>query len=301
LRRLQLEVGAADAGERLDRFIAARGGISRGEARRALDAGGVFLDGKRCKTASRETQPGQKVVVNLEEGGQGPAKAAKLGRERLLFADAHLVAVDKPAGVPSQATLTGDRGTLPDLVEGLLDAPVFLVHRLDRETSGVMLLARTQAVANKLSALFEKRVPKKTYLALCSAVPWPPEGRIDVAMGPDPQRPGARMVRPDGHSAVTSYRTLEMNGAVLVEAQPETGRTHQIRVHLAHAGAPLLGDRRYRGPAMVGEIAIPRVMLHAKRLELPHPITGDALVFEAPVPEDFSDLARRLVDQATMK
>ncbi|HEX9289997.1 MAG TPA: S4 domain-containing protein, partial [Anaeromyxobacteraceae bacterium] len=147
MKRLSLRVAAADEGERLDRFIAARGGISRGLARRALDVGGVFLDGRRCKVAGRIVRAGQAVVVNLEEAGRAAGAPAALDRGQLLYADEHLVAVDKPPFVPAQPTLTTDRGALPELVGALLGAPVTLVHRLDRETSGVTVLARTRAAA----------------------------------------------------------------------------------------------------------------------------------------------------------
>ena len=173
MKRLSLPVSPADAGERLDRFIAARGGISRGEARRALEAGGVFVDGKRCKIAARGVHPGQQIVVNLEEGGRDARAVAALDRSRLLYADDDLVAVDKPAGVPAQPTLTTDLGTLPDLVAALLGGPVTIVHRLDRETSGVTVLARTKAAAAALSEAFRVGGPEKTYLALCARPPAP--------------------------------------------------------------------------------------------------------------------------------
>jgi 23S rRNA pseudouridine1911/1915/1917 synthase len=288
LRRLALVVPPEDANERIDRFIAARGGISRGLARRALDAGGVFLDGRRCKVSGRTLHPGQKVVVNLEESGRDASLPVALDRARLLYADRELAAVDKPAGVPAQPTLTTDRGTLPELVSALLGSPVTLVHRLDRETSGVTVFARTKDAAAALAEAFRTGTPEKTYLALAARAPEPPEGRIDLALGKDPARAGLRRVDPAGDPAATRYRTLRAGAtAALVEARPETGRTHQIRVHLAARGAPLLGDARYGGPRRVGELAVPRVMLHALRLELPHPVTGARLVFEAAVPEDF--------------
>ncbi|HTP52285.1 MAG TPA: RluA family pseudouridine synthase [Anaeromyxobacteraceae bacterium] len=290
MKRLALSAGPADEGERIDRFIAARGGVSRGAARRALDEGGVFLDGRRCKVASRLLRPGQEVVVNLSEGDRSAKGAAPLGRERLLYADEHLAAVDKPSGVPAQPTLTSDRGHLAELVSALLGAEVTLVHRLDRETSGVTVLARTAAAAQKLSADFRQGRPAKTYLALCARSPSPPAGRIEAPLGKGRTgHPGRRVVRPDGEPAATAYRTLATGpgGVALVEARPETGRTHQIRAHLAHLGAPLLGDARYGGPRMLGALAIPRVMLHALRLELDHPASGERLSLEAAEPEDF--------------
>jgi 23S rRNA pseudouridine1911/1915/1917 synthase len=296
VRRLKLVAKAEDEGERIDRFIAARGGISRGLARRALDAGGVFLEGRRCKVSGKLLHSGQEVVVNLEEGGRGAGLPAALERARLLYADADLAAVDKPAGVPAQATLTTDRGTLPELVGALLGSPVTLVHRLDRETSGVTVFARTKAAAAALAEAFRTGGPEKTYLALTARAPEPPEGRIDLPIGKDPARAGMRRIDPAGDAAATRYRTLRAGPlAALVEARPETGRTHQIRVHLAHLGAPLLGDPRYGGARRVGEVAITRVMLHAARLELAHPSTGARLVLEAPVPEDLLAVAAALV------
>ncbi len=296
MRRLTLVVPQVDKGERIDRFIAARGGISRGLARRTLDAGGVFLDGHRCKVAGRTLHPGQQVVVNLEEGGRAAAGPSALDPSRVLHADADLVFIDKPAGVPAQPTLTSDRGALPELVGALLGAPVTLVHRLDRETSGVTVLARTSRAAAVLAEAFRTGGPEKTYLALTARPPEPREGTIALALGKDPARPGLRRVDPTGDPAVTRYGTLRAGpAAALVEARPETGRTHQIRVHLAAVGAPLLGDARYGGPRRVGEVPVPRVMLHAARLALRHPISGEALAVEAPVPEDFRAVERALL------
>jgi len=297
VKRLALTAGPADEGERLDRFIAARGGISRGEARRVLTRGGVFLDGKRCKVSGRIVRRGNLVTVNLEEAGRGADAPGPLERSRLLFADDHLVVVDKPAGIPAQPTLTSDRGHLPELVAALVGAPVRLVHRLDRETSGVTVLARTAEAERRLAEAFRTGGPEKTYLALCARAPEPPEGRIDAPLGRDPLRPGRRAVTPGGDPAATRYRTLATGpgGAALVEARPETGRTHQIRVHLAALGAPLLGDARYGGPRMVGALPIPRVMLHALRLEIDHPATGARTSFEAPIPPDLAGVRDALV------
>jgi 23S rRNA pseudouridine1911/1915/1917 synthase len=298
VRRLTLLARAGDAGERLDRFIAARGGVSRGLARRAIDQGGVFLDGRRCKVASKLVRDGSEVTVNLEEGGRAPVAGTVLDRRHLLYADEWLVAVDKPAGVPAQPTLTSDRGTLPELVATLVGGEVTLVHRLDRETSGVTVLARSKAAAAALSEAFRVGGPQKTYLALCARAPTPRHGRIDAALGKDPRRAGLRQVVDGGDPAVTSYRTLREGLAALVEARPQTGRTHQIRVHLAHLEAPLLGDPKYGGPRMVGAVSVPRLMLHAARLALEHPLTGASLAFEAPVPEDFAAVEAALVPKA---
>ncbi len=300
MRRLALTVARAQAGSRLDRFIAAAGGLSRGLARRTLDAGGVFLDGRRCKVSGRLVREGQSVVVNLAEAGRSPAPAARLDRGRLLLADEALVAVDKPPFVASQPTLTTDRGVLPDLVAELVGAPVTVVHRLDRETSGVCVLARTREAAAALAEEFRAGTPEKTYLALTVRPPRPPGGRIDAPLAADPLRRGRRAVDPRGDAAATRYRTLAVGpaGAALVECRPETGRTHQIRVHLAHLGAPLLGDARYGGPRRVLETSVPRTMLHAARLVVRHPTTGARVALAAPLPDDFAAVARALLPGA---
>jgi 23S rRNA pseudouridine1911/1915/1917 synthase len=159
------------------------------------------------------------------------------------------------------------------------------------------VLARSAAAARKLSDDFRDGRPEKTYLALCARAPTPPEGRVDAPLGKDPHHPGRRAVRPDGDPAATRYRTLAVgpSGVALVEARPETGRTHQIRVHLAHLGAPILGDARHGGPRMIGEVPAPRVMLHALRLEIDHPASGARLALSAPVPDDFAALRNALV------
>ena len=297
MRRLVLRVDARAAGARLDRFIASSGGISRGQARRSLDSGAVFVDGRRCKVSGRLVREGQDVVVNLEEGGRAATATPALQRSSLLYADEHLIAIDKPPFVPAQPTLTSDRGALPELAGALIGAPALLVHRLDRETSGVCVLARTRAAAAALSEAFRSGTPEKTYLALTARPPVPAEGRLEAPLGPDRARPGRRMVVEGGEPAATRYRTVRTgpSGASLVECSPETGRTHQIRVHLAHLGAPLLGDARYGGPRRADETGIPRVMLHARRLVLVHPVTLAPLVLEAPLPEDVLAVERALV------
>jgi 23S rRNA pseudouridine1911/1915/1917 synthase len=226
---------------------------------------------------------GERVAVHPGDPGDTPA--VTLAPERLLHVDGDLVVVDKPAGVPAQPTRATDRWTLPALAEAATGGPIRIVHRLDRETSGVTVLAASDRAAAALSAAFAGGAVEKTYLALCARAPDPPGGRVDEPIG--------------GQPAATRYRTLAVGAAAaLVEAHPETGRTHQVRIHLAGAGAPLLGDRRYGGPARIGDVEIGRVMLHAVRLAVPHPATGAPVTFEAPVPADFAALAAALTRPA---
>ena len=148
---------------------------------------------------------------------------------------------------------------------------MILVHRLDRETCGVTLFARTKAAAAALAEAFRSGTPQKTYLALCAGRPTPPEGRWTRRSGRTPSARGCAAWTRAASRPPRVPDAPRRTGAALVEARPETGRTHQIRVHLASLGAPLLGDARYGGPRRVGEVAIARVMLHARRLVLPTP------------------------------
>jgi tRNA pseudouridine32 synthase / 23S rRNA pseudouridine746 synthase len=218
----------------------------------------------------------------------------------VLHVDRHLLAVDKPAG---RLVIPGRTGTEPSLREELeaVHGKLWVVHRLDSGTSGVLVFARTAEAHRTLNLAFDAGAPRKRYLALVRGVP-PAETRIDLAIAPA-RRGRMRPARPDdprGKPSVTVVRVLEAfpprpwaGGALaLVEALPETGRTHQIRVHLAAEGFPLAIDPDYgdadplRGPG--AETLLSRTPLHAARLEVKHPATGAALAIEAPLPADLA-------------
>ncbi len=231
----------------------------------------------------------------FESDGSVPVRAVEA---RVLYEDSDLLAVDKPAGrlvIPGRGT--GERSLREDLeaVHGKL----WVVHRLDRGTSGVLLFARSAPVHRTLNLAFDRGEPRKHYLALVRGAP-PAERRIEIAIAPARRgrmRP-ARRDDPRGKASATLVRLLEaFPGAAwaggpiaLVEALPETGRTHQIRVHLAWAGFPLAIDPDYGDAAPLqrpgGEVLLARTPLHAARLELRHPVKGDALILEAPMPAD---------------
>lgn len=272
----------------MDRFLAARGGISRGEARRALDRGGVWLDDRRCKTASRPVRTGQRIRAILEEAGRVPQAAAP--PLEILHEDELVLAVSKAAGIPSQATPAGDVGTLPWQVArhlGRRTAEIATVHRLDRETSGLVIFGKTPAATRALAAAFREGTVRKTYWAVVAGR-LEGSGTIDAPLGPAPGRKGVHTVRDDGAPATTEWEAVGSIGeASLVRLHPITGRTHQLRVHLAHLGHPIVGDVRYGGPRKAGPIAADRLLLHASALEVPHP-SGVGLALEAPFPADFS-------------
>jgi len=223
-------------------------------------------------------------------------------RGLVIYQDPHIVALNKPAGLSSQ----GGRGQVHTLDELLWafakpgKARPRLIHRLDRDTSGVILTARTKPAAGFLGKAMMDRKVAKTYRAIVTpGAPEPKSGLIDLPLRRDEQGREAFMRlcppdHPDAETARSRYRTLsEAAGAALVELDPETGRMHQLRVHMAALGRPIAGDARYGGALVVGGHAVPRLMLHAAALSFPHPSGGEKRI-EAPIPQDMAKLVAEL-------
>ena len=209
---------------------------------------------------------------------------------RIVFADADLVVVDKPAGIPSVPARTP---LDPPAVAARLVAefgPLEAVHRLDRDTSGLLVLARTHAARAALGRAFERGEVAKRYLAVVTGRPPEDEGELHLPLAADPDRPPRQRVDPVfGKRAATRWRLMATvtNGDAatsLLAVEPLTGRSHQIRVHLAWLGCPIVGDRLYgaAGRTTAGSPAEPPLALHAARLELPHPSTGERLAVATP-------------------
>jgi tRNA pseudouridine32 synthase/23S rRNA pseudouridine746 synthase len=225
-----------------------------------------------------------------------------LVRSMVIYEDPQVLALNKPAGLSSQ----GGRGqfhTLDDLLWAFARSNgkrPELVHRLDRDTSGVILAAKTKPAASALGKAIMGRRVKKTYRAIVApGAPAPPEGVIETPLRREERGREAYMRacspdHPDAESARTAYRTLQRApAAALVELQPHTGRMHQLRVHLASIGRPIAGDARYGGMLMLAGEQVPRLMLHALALEFPHPDGGIRRI-EAEPPEDFRRLSEAL-------
>jgi len=223
-----------------------------------------------------------------------------LVRSLVIFEDAHIIALNKPSGLSSQGG-RGQVNTLDEMLAAFAKSSgnrPRLIHRLDRDTSGVILTARTKPAASFLGKAMMARRFRKTYLAIVApGAPEPRGGVIEAPLRRDEQGREAFMRvcepdHPDAETASTRYRTLsDSDGAALVEANPETGRMHQIRVHLASIGRPIAGDARYGGTLRLGGEAVPRLMLHAVKLTFPHP-DGGTKTIEAPVPDDMADVMR---------
>jgi len=291
---------------RLDRWFRRHfPGVSQSSIQKWCRTGQIRVDGHRAEAATR-LAPGQQVRVPpiplIPPPQQAPKpldpKLAREMEDMVLYRDDHVLVLNKPAGLPVQ----GGPGIVRHL-DGMLDALRFgsldrprLVHRLDRDTSGVIVLARTPGVAAKLASAFRTRDVEKTYWAVVAGRPVPTEGRIDLPLrregGPrgERTRPADRD-DPDAARAITDYRTLDNAGQRLawLELQPLTGRTHQLRVHCVAIRAPIVGDLKYhesdQNNAFTADIyGLPEQLhLHARALDLPHP-AGGRLRVEAPLP-----------------
>jgi 23S rRNA pseudouridine1911/1915/1917 synthase len=298
------EIPADLHGQRLDRaLVRLLPGVSRTRLQELIRDGGVRLAGECVTRPAQEVETGQQLAVVPRERSRvrpgGPAGAELV----VLHEDEHLAVVDKPPGMVAHPSSVVRGGTVSELAVrryGELPAPQGedrpgIVHRLDADTSGVMLIARTAAAADGLMESFRERAVEKTYLALVYGDPRFDSDWIEQPIGRASERSDRMGVVEEGEGleAVTFYTVRERFGvAALVEARPKTGRTHQIRVHLAWIDHPVLADslyRRQRGAVQrlpEGAPPLGRHALHAQHIALTHPVTGARLDVEAPLPRD---------------
>ncbi len=282
---------------RLDLAVSNAFGLSRRAARDAVRAGRVEVEGMVADEPGREVIEGAKLVFHPSR----PARYRVRSRLSVLAEDADFLIVDKPAGLLSVPTAEQEKDTLLARVLDYLHhrfqrrPSAFVVHRLDKDTSGAVVFARNRPALHFLQDLFRRHAIEREYLAIVEdSVPDSGSFTADLVRDGGDLRRGIARPGQEGRRAVTRYRAIErFDGATLVSIEPETGRTHQIRVHFAAAGHPVLGDRVYggagRGPR-VGRRGFepPRQMLHARRLGFAHPRTGEPVTSESPLPADFS-------------
>lgn len=293
MEQIELEVPATLEGTRVDKAIAELLGLSRSGAS-LLVAAGVQLDEVDAKASDR-VRGGQVIRCS------SPEKSAPLAPEAVLFdvlyEDDHLVVVDKPAGIVVHPGSGRTGGTLaagllhryPELEGVGADDRWGLVHRLDKDTSGAILVGRTREAFEALTADLRRRQIARTYLALVEGEMGAATGTIEAPIGRDPTQPTRRAVTHGGKHARTHYEVVEYfasSGASLLSVRLETGRTHQIRVHLAAIGHPVAGDRVYG--ATRKDLGSPRTFLHASSLEFTHPESGETMTVEAPLPDDLA-------------
>lgn len=299
-----LELPMNAAGERFDAALAtALPQYSRASLQRWITAGAVLLDGRVVRPRER-LAGGERVHVEAEfkpDLNVAPEAMAL----RIVYQDAAFLVVDKPAGLVVHPGAGNRAHTLQNALlahdAALALVPrAGLIHRLDKDTSGLLVVARTPETHHALVTMLQKRAIARGYLALCCGQPTA-GGTIDEPIGRHRSQRTRMAVRSDGREAVTHYRIEERyRGHTLLRVQLETGRTHQIRVHLAHIGLPIVGDpvyggrrRQVAGAGLALQAALPlfrRQALHAQRLALDHPLTGRHHTFEAPLPTDFQAL-----------
>ena len=267
---------------RLDTFLAGTFDASRSRSlwQKYVKSGAVQVNGQVITSPKTEIETADEITVEL------PEQTADATDIPVLYEDEDIVVINKPAGVLTHAKGgISQEHTVADMLRPLTTFAsdtnrAGIVHRLDRETSGVLVGARTPAAAEFLQKQFAQRTTKKTYIAIVEGVPKHTEALIDLPIGRSPAKPSTFRVDPKGKSAQTTYYVLDVqNDKSLVKLQPKTGRTHQLRVHMAHIGHPIVGDIVYGKSAQ-------RMFLHAYQLELTAP-NGERMTFTAPIPEEF--------------
>ncbi|TQV83745.1 RluA family pseudouridine synthase [Denitrobaculum tricleocarpae] len=306
-------VSSEESGDRLDRWLKRRyADVTQGQVEKLLRTGQVRLDGKRAKSSAR-VEAGQ--VVRVPPLAAGPGRSPEAGaravrktaasskdikalQDAVIFKDDWVLAINKPSGLAVQGG-TGQSRHVDAMLDGLIfdrkDRPK-LVHRLDRDTSGVLLLARTGAAARDLTAAFRGKDARKIYWAVVVGKPPKARGVIDMSLGKAASEGGMEKVAalgPAGKRALTLYQTIatgkgKSRGLTWLALMPLTGRTHQLRVHCAEMGMPIVGDGKYGGKqAFPAKPDFPkRLMLHAQEIALPHPDDGTTLRIAAPLPAD---------------
>ena len=320
----RVAVDPAQAGERLDRLLTAMlsgddGALSRSRIKTLIEGGHVTRNGAVCTQPSAKVAGGDELAVTIP-AAEDPVPVGQDIALDILFEDEHLIVLDKPAGLVVHPAPGNPDSTLvnaliahcgPDFTGiGGVKRPG-IVHRLDKDTSGVMVVAKTAEAHAGLVAQFSERSVDRAYRAIVWGLPMPPAGTIEGDIGRHPKnRKKMAVVTRGGKPARTGYSTLTVYGggvAALIECKLETGRTHQIRVHLTHAGHPLVGDPVYGRAAgrrsavkSLGEDAarvlteFPRQALHAFRLGFTHPVSGQHIDFETEILPDMAELIRFL-------
>jgi len=306
------EFSDAQHGLRLDRALAElMPEHSRSALARLIAEGRVSLDGRKAEKSSMRVAAGQRVEIEIPP----PAPSGIASQDlplTILFEDDDLVIIDKPAGVVVHPAAGHSDRTL---VNALLfhvrnlsgiggEVRPGIVHRLDKDTSGVMVIAKNDAAHRKLAAEWGTDRVRKEYLAIVYGTPKQQRATIDAPIGRDPRNRKRMSVVKSGRSAVTEYVIEQpLRHASLLRLRLRSGRTHQIRVHLKHLGHPIIGDPLYSGPQWRGIpdkriqkaiAAFPRQALHAARLTIPHPRTGEQMTFECPLPQDMKMLLAAL-------
>ena len=307
----EVTLAADSAGWRLDRALAAAiPTLSRERLKALISSGAVTHGAQPWRDPSKKVSGGESVTVAVPAPAPAEAQAQDIPLT-IVFEDDHLLVVDKPAGLVVHPAAGNLDGTLVNALlhycHGRLSgiggvARPGIVHRIDKDTSGLLVVAKTDRAHEGLSAQFAKHTVERRYTAVVAGIPIPPAGRIEGALARSSANRQKMAIVPDGRGkhAVTHYKLIEkLRDAAVVECRLETGRTHQVRVHMASIGHPLLGDPAYGRTRPIhkrelDELDFRRQALHARALGFFHPATSEKLIFESPVPRDIQELIRRL-------
>lgn len=293
-----LSVAPHAAGQRLDTYVAGAAGVSRSKAKELVLSGHVTLDGKPAKPA-QVVRAGQVVRVTLRPPEEPPEPVAEDLPVSVVYEDDDLAVVDKPAGLAVHPGAGRPRGTLVNALLARLGrlsrmdpTRPGIVHRLDKDTSGLLVVAKTEEAHRALSSQIARRAAQRWYLALLRGqVPWK-ERTVSAPIARHPVHRQRMAVVPGGREATTHFRVLEhLASYTLVECRLLTGRTHQIRVHARFVGHPVAGDPVY---GRRGELGLARQFLHAWRLQFTHPRTGQVMDFTSPLPPDLQEVLESL-------
>jgi len=287
------------AGVTVAAFVKERAGVPWSVAKRHVATGKIFVDGERVTAVDHRLEVGQRVELRI--AAPRPRDATREGV--LVYDDAHVVVIDKPAGISSVPFEDRETGTAMDLIRGAwrrmgkpaTSVPLHVVHRIDRATSGLLAFAKTKRAEIGLAAQLRAHTMERMYICVAHGVVTP--GRIEsqlVADRGDGLRGSTTHVG-QGKRAITHVTVREaLRGATLCDIRLETGKTHQIRIHLAESGHPLVGETVYIRDYAGSLIASPRLLLHAATLGFAHPVTGERVTLESPLPSDFTAVVDRL-------
>ena len=297
---MQLTVPGSLGGERVDKAVALLSGLPRSQVNHLVDAGAVRVDGRPVASRSRRLVAGEVLDVDVPAPADRSLVPDPAVEVPVVFEDDHVVVVDKPAGLVVHPGAGNQGGTMvhglvarhPDLAGvGGDEGRPGVVHRLDAGTSGLLVVARTDEAFHLLVAQLAARTVERRYRALVHGRVASPAGVVDGPIGRDPRDPTRQAVVAGGKEARTHYEVVDRtDDTSLLACRLETGRTHQIRVHLAGIGHPLVGDVLYGGQPDLG---LGRPYLHAFRLAFTHPATGERVAFESPVPPDLVEADAR--------
>ncbi len=304
----EIITGTLPAGVRLDKALAEASGLSRERVKALMAEGRVTISGKPATAASVKTNEGQPFAITVPPVADAVARPQDIPLV-IAYEDAHLIVVDKPAGMVVHPAAGNPDGTLVNALlhhcHGQLSgiggvARPGIVHRIDKDTSGLLVVAKTTPAHEGLARQFADHSIDRLYLAVCAGHPSPAEGTISGRIGRSDANRKKMALLPDasprGKRAVTHYRTLRrLDHCALIECRLETGRTHQVRVHCSSIGHPLVGDPVYgRTPRALRptleRIGFARQALHAATLGFAHPITGEKVEFHAELPADMQEL-----------